>query len=162
VNRLLLEAAYALALAPAAIACGEAEVSLERTTVLGQLFAHRISTSESILAGWATAEDAQDGCVRFTTYVEGSALHQPYESVTIVQSAPIFASVRFGQPAYAQLTLLADREILAGTTIREGAKNGSEMGAFSRELYAIKERGLRIKLAEFMPIGLTPVLVYVT
>lgn len=162
VNRLLLEAAYALALAPAAIACGEADVSLERTTVLGQLFAHRISASESILAGWATAEDAQDGCVRFAAYVDGSALHQPYESVTIAERAPIFASVRFGQPAYAQLALLADREILTGTTIREGAKNGSEMGALSRELYAIKERGLRIKLTEFMPIGLTPVLIYVT
>ena len=74
----------------------------------------------------------------------------------------IFASERFGQPAYAQLALLADREILTGTTIREGAKNGSEMGAFSRELYAIKERGLRNKLIEFMPIGLTPVPIYAT
>jgi hypothetical protein len=162
VNRLLLESAYALALAPAAIACGEAEVSIERTTVLGQVFAHRISASESILAGFAAAEDAQDGCVRFTAYVDGSALHQPYESVTIAERAAIFVTARFGQPGYAQLGLLADREILTGTTIRAGAKNGSEMGAFARELYAIKERGLQIKLGEFMPIGLTPVLIHVT
>lgn len=162
VNRLLLEATYALALAPAAIACGATDVSIERTTVLGQLYAHRLSASESILYGFAVAEDAQDGCLRFTAYVDGSAVHQPYESVTIADRAAVFVTVRFGQPEYAQLALLADREILAGDSIREGAKNGSEMGAFSRELYAVKERGLRIKLDEFMPIGLTPVLVYVT
>ncbi len=162
VNRLLLEAAYPLELAPAAIACGEVIVSMERSTVLGQMYAHRISASESILYGLAAAEDAQEGCVRFCAYVEGSQLHQPYESVTIKDGAAIFVTLRFGQPEYAQLARLADRQIVDGTSITAGAKNGSEMGAFSLESYAIKERGLRIKLEEFMPIGLTPVLVYVT
>ena len=36
------------------------------------------------------------------------------------------------------------------------------MGAFSLEKNPVKERGLRIKLSEFMPIGLTPVLIFVT
>jgi hypothetical protein len=162
VNRLLAEAAYPLALAPAAIACAGGDVEIARTTALGQVHAHRISASESILYGFAVAEDAQEGCVRFTAYVEGSALDQPYESVVIADRASIFVSVRFGQPEYAQLGLLADRELLSAGTIREGAKNGSEMGAFSRELNAVKEQGLRLKLHEFMPIGLTPVLVFVT
>jgi hypothetical protein len=161
VNRLLLETAFPLDLAPAAIACGEAVVSMQRTTLLGQCFARRISASESILYGFAAAADAQDGCVRFTAYIDGSRLHQPYESVTTASKAPIFVTTRFGQPEYAQLSLLADREIIDGNSILAGAKNGSEMGAFSRELYAIKERGLCAKLNEYMPIGLTPVLIYV-
>jgi hypothetical protein len=163
VNRLLLEAAYALELAPAAIACGSAAVSIERSSILGCIYAHRISASESILYGFASAEDPQDGCVRFSAYVEGSPIHQPYESVTIADHSAIFLTLRFGQPEYAQLTRLADREIISGdNTITAGAKNGSEMGAFSRELYPIKERGLRVKFDEYMPIGLTPVLIYVT
>lgn len=162
VNRLLLEAAFPLDLASASIACGESVVSVERTTIGGALYAHRISASESILYGFAVAEDAQDGCVRFSAYVDGSTIHQPYESVVIADQAAIFVTLRFGQPEYAQLALLADREIISGNTISRGAKNGSEMGAFSREMYAIKERGLRIKLDEFMPIGVTPVLIYVT
>lgn len=162
VNRLLLEAAFGPALAPAAIACVGADVSVTRSTVLGQMYAHRISASESILYDFAVAENAQEGCVRFTAFVEGSPLDQPYECVTIADRAAIFVTVRYGQPEYAQLALLADRETRSGGSIRAGAKNGSEMGAFSRELHAIKERGLRTKLDEFMPIGLTPVLVYVT
>jgi hypothetical protein len=165
VNRLLLEAAFPLDLQPAAIATSSAEIALERTTVLGTAYAHRISASESILHGFAVAEDPQSGCVRFSAYVEGSSLHQPYESVTIRQGSAIFRTRRFRQPEYAQLTRLADREILSGApgaTILAGAKDGSEMGAFALEKNPVKERGLRIKLGEFMPIGLTPVLIFVT
>ena len=36
------------------------------------------------------------------------------------------------------------------------------MGAFSAGLAPIKEQGLLIKYAEYMPLGLTPVIVHVT
>ena len=165
VNRLLLEAAFPIELEPAAIATATAQVSLERTTVLGTLHAHRISASESILHGYAVAEDPQSGCIRFSAFVQGSRLHQPYESVAIDDAAAIFRSRRYGQPEYAQLTRLADREIrigAPGASIVAGSQDGSEMGAFSLEKNSIKERGLRIKLGEFMPIGLTPILIFVT
>jgi len=165
VNRLLLEAAFPAELQPAAVAADGCVVSLERTTVLGVLQAHRISASDCILHGFAVADDPQEGCVRFTAYVEGSRLHQPYESVVIAPDSAVFVTRRFGQPEYAQLSLLADREIISGlpgASISSGTKEGSEMGAFSLEKNPIKERALRIKLAEFMPIGLTPVLIYVT
>jgi hypothetical protein len=91
-------------------------------------------------------------------------LPKRYESVEIGPAAPIFSSRKFGRPNYAQLSLVADRAILAPgeASILEGAQNGSEMGAFASEKNAIKERSLRIKLEEFMPLGLSPVLVYVT
>jgi hypothetical protein len=78
--------------------------------------------------------------------------------------APIFVSRVFGMAAYAQIAAQADVAILAPVdgSIREGAQNGSEMGAFSLEKNAIKERSLRIKFEEYMPVGLVPVLVFVT
>ncbi|WP_295386952.1 hypothetical protein [uncultured Thiodictyon sp.] len=165
INRLLLETAYLPELAPASVASREVEVSLQRSTCLGALYAHRIDASESVLAGFARAADTQSGCVRCCAYSEGSPLHQPYESVAIREPCAIFASRRFGDPDYAQLGPWADREILAGApgaTLLAGARNGAEMGAFAREGNPIKERALRIKLGEFMPIGLTPVLIYMT
>jgi hypothetical protein len=165
VNRLLLEAAFPLELQPAAMATLSGEAVLERSSVLGSLYGHRISASESILHGFAVAEDPQAGCVRFSAYVEGSRLHQPYESVVVRENSGVFITRRFGQPEYAQLVQLADREIISGlpgATISAGAKDGSEMGAFSLEKNPIKERGLRIKFGEYMPIGLTPVLIFVT
>ena len=47
-------------------------------------------------------------------------------------------------------------------SIGAGAEDGSEMGAFWRDKNPIKERSLLIKYQEYMPIGLTPVLIYVT
>ena len=47
-------------------------------------------------------------------------------------------------------------------TISAGRQTGSEMGAFSSQLATIKERGLLTKYAEYMPLGLTPVVVHVT
>ena len=84
--------------------------------------------------------------------------------------AGLFTSTDFGQPGYAQLLPTADAVILpapppappAPPTILAGAQDGSEMGAFAREMNPIKERGLLIKYQEFMPAGLVPVLVYVT
>jgi len=165
INRLLLEAAYPSELAPAAIAGRAVRLSFSRSTCLGTCYVHRIDASESILADFAAVSNPQSGCVRFCAYSEGSQLHHPYESVALREGSAIFTSRRFGDPGYAQLTADADREITAGApgaTIRAGARNGSEMGAFARESNPIKERALRIKLGEFMPIGLSPVLIYVT
>jgi hypothetical protein len=164
-NRLVFEQAFGADLADCAIATPDAQVSLSRTTVLGPVFTHRLSSSDCTLNDFASAEDAQSGCIRFSAYASGSRIHQPYECVEIERHAPLFTSRRFGQPGYAQLALNADRQVLSGPpspSIRAGAQDGSEMGAFCRDKNPIKERGLRLKLDEFMPVGLTPVLVYVT
>jgi hypothetical protein len=164
-NRLLLEAGFPQALQPAAVATATGNIALERCTVLGTLHGHRISASESILHGLAVARDAQDGCVRFSAYVSGSRLHEPYECVAVREHAALFNGTRFGHPEYAQLAELADREIVGGhpgATVTAGARNGAEMGAFALEKNPIKARGLRQKLKEYMPVGVTPVFIYVT
>jgi hypothetical protein len=106
--------------------------------------------------------------VRFTAWTQDSILPEKYESVAISSQAVLFTSTDFGNPGYCQLLPTADTEILRDTgstiqnTISAGSEDGSEMGAFARERNPIKERGLLIKFQEFMPIGLVPVIVYVT
>jgi hypothetical protein len=159
-NRRLLADAYPAVLAQVAIATISGEVQLSRTTVLGALAVHRLDASECILNGIAVAEDAQHGCIRFTTYAEGSVVHQPYESVTVMADAPLFRTREFGHPDYARLREGVDEAITsggAGASIVNGAENGSEVGAFCREQIPLKRRGLTQKFAEYMPVGLVPV-----
>jgi hypothetical protein len=140
-------------------------VNLNRCTVMGQATVHQLEASECILDDVFEVENYQQGCVRFSAWSRGSQLPRPYESVEIEPRSPLFTTRLFGQPGYAQLQAGVDAQIQAGrsgATISAGAENGSEMGAFSREKAAIKERSLRIKYEEYMPLGLVPVLIYVT
>ena len=164
-NRALLESCYPVALGPAALAFSEGTVDLQRVSVLGRTFVHRLWASDTILSAFTVAEDAQDGCVRFSAVADGSSVPRQYLSVTTATGAALFTSTDFGNPAYGQLLETVDRAIVAGATdvtISAGADSGSEMGAFSSLLAPIKERGLLIKYDEFMPLGLTPVVVHVT
>ncbi|WP_375494013.1 hypothetical protein [uncultured Nostoc sp.] len=164
-NRLLLSGVYPLDLADEAIALGNGEVVLSRCTLLGPAYLHRLDASECILNDVVLVENVQLGCVRFSAWASGSVLPRPYESVEIAPQAPLFTTRVFGQSGYAQLSESADTAILSntvGATIAGGAENGSEMGVFAREKNLIKERSLLIKYEEFMPLGLVPVIIYVT
>lgn len=140
-------------------------VELERTTVFGKANIHRIYASDSILGDVFKVEDTQHGCVRFSAWATGSKLPGPYECVRIAPSSQLFNSREYGEAAYGQLREGVDLAILSGAknrTISSGAEDGSEMGAFSREKNSIKERSLLLKFEEFVPLGLTPVLIYAT
>jgi hypothetical protein len=83
----------------------------------------------------------------------------------IPPGAAIFTSDSYGEPGYGQLLETADAAIVGGATgatISSGAQTGSEMGGFSADLNPVKEQGLLVKYAEYMPLGLTPVIVHVT
>jgi hypothetical protein len=164
-NRGLLDESFPIALGVAALAVADATVQLDRVTVLGRIAAHRLRASDSILRDFPAVDDPQDGCVRFTAYASGSVIPRQYESAAIPPGAPIFTSDSYGQPGYAQLLETADAAIvggMAGASISSGAENSSEMGAFSADLNPVKEQGLLVKYAEYMPLGLTPVIVHVT
>lgn len=131
-------------------------VVLRRTTILGTGRAHRLEASESILHDQFDVADYQHGCLRFSAWATGSRLPRKYESVQIAPRAGLFASTRFGDAEYAQLLDATD------SALAEGSENGSEMGAFCAEKTSIKLRALRIKLREFMPAGLAPIVVPIT
>jgi hypothetical protein len=138
-------------------------ISLARCTVLGRAAVHRLEASECVLDDVAIAEDTQHGCVRFSAYAQGSALHAPYRSVMVPPVVgQLFVSRRFGEPHYARLRRLADAAIIdpqTGDTILGGAQNGSEMGAFTGEKMTLRKRGLEIKFEEYAPLGVLPVLI---
>jgi hypothetical protein len=169
-NRLLLEDVYPLELADAALAFGDGELQLSRCTVLGRVAAHQLQASECILDELAEADDLQNGCIRFTAWAEGSLLPRQYESVTVPQAAPLFTSTSFGQPGYAQLLPDVDGQRMPPATtngppqntISAGAADGSEMGAYARDKNPIRARALTLKLQEYMPACVTPVIVDVT
>jgi hypothetical protein len=164
-NRGLLDGAFPVALGLAAIAVADAEVTLERVTVLGGLAAQRLSAGDTILSGLSVAQDTQDGCVRFSAVATGSSLAREYRSVAIEPAAGIFASEAFGDPAYGQLLDSADgaiRESRGGGSLLRGAESGAQMGAYSSDLDALGEQALLSKYTEYMPLGMTPVVVHVT
>jgi hypothetical protein len=168
-NRLLLEDAYPLELADAALALADGNVKLSRCTILGRVIVHRLDASECILQQLAQVDDVQSGCVRLSAWADGSLLPRQYESVRVAQEAPLFTTTDFGQPGYAQLLPLVDGQILPPSTqdvrlntISAGAEDGSEMGAYARDKNPIKQRALQLKFLEYMPAGLIPVIVPVT
>ena len=177
-NRMLLEAAYPVPLGTAAMALADTAVGLSRVTTLGRLSVHQLTAADSILAGFARAQDAQQGSVRFCAWSTGSVIPQRYGSVQVAERAPLFTSSAFGDPGYGQLLDTADRLIVAevappatagtpvtstsGSSVTSGAENGSELGAFCSLLNPVRERGLLLKYNEYLPVGLTPVLVHVT
>jgi hypothetical protein len=164
-NRALLDESFPVALGVAALAVADATTQLTRVTVLGRTAAHRLEASDSILGDFTAVDDIQDGGVRYSAYASGSVLPRQYASAAIPPGAPIFTSSSYGDPGYAQLLETADAAITGGAdgaSISSGAANSSEMGAFSADLNPLREQGLLTKYAEYMPLGLTPVIIHVT
>lgn len=164
-NRALIDESFPVALGVAALAVADATMQLTNVTVLGRTAAHRLQASDSILGDFTAVDDVQDGGVRFSAYASGSIIPRPYASAAIPPGAPIFTSTSYGEPGYAQLLETADAAITGGAdgaSVSSGAENGSELGAFSADLNPLRERGLLTKYAEYMPLGLTPVIVHVT
>jgi len=128
-------------------------VEMEHTTVFGKLLAHRLYASGVVITDAATVTDTQTGCFRFSAAPAPpvSRIPRPYESFLFTASQNHwFGSQRFGQPAYAQITETAPE------SLRKGAENTSEMGAFNSLLNPLKQQGLKTKIEEYMPFGLIP------
>jgi hypothetical protein len=98
-------------------------------------------------------ERKQVGCVRFS-FVPWAAITparyrcQPDSDAAAFRIAPHFTSLRYGTPAYCQLT---SRTPVA---IRRGADDESEMGVFHHLEAPQRETNLRIRLREYLRVGL--------
>ena len=68
---------------------------------------------------------------------------------------PSFESDRYGRPEFAQLRRTCPVQI------RTGAEDGSEMGAFCVLKQPQRESNLRLRLDEYLPVGLEAGLIYV-
>lgn len=133
-------------------------VSLEATTVLGRVHVRQIDASNSIFDERVVADRRQTGCLRFCWIAPRSLTPRRYrcqpEEASPVE--PAFTSRRYGDPAYAQLSLACRDEI------RSGAEDGSEMGTFHFLMQPQRETNLRIRFDEYLPFGLEAALIFVT
>jgi hypothetical protein len=140
---------------------GGGSLTLQSCTVVGKIHATLFAlVSDSILWSGLSSSDSwrapvladrkQQGCVRFSYLPAGSVIAREFECVhqTPGGPSPIFWSVRYGDPGYAKLLPSTD------DSIRQGADDGGEMGAFHFVLAPLRENDLRVRLEEYLPVGL--------
>ena len=140
---------------------GGGALTLLGCTVVGKVHATLLSlVSDSIFWGalttgdtWTTAlisDRRQQGCVRFSFLPEGARTPRRFECVeqALASPQPIFFAFRYGRPGYLKL--------LASTpdVVRKGADDGGEMGAFHFVLAPLREIDLRVRMQEYLPVGL--------
>lgn len=128
-------------------------LTVQRSTVFGQVLAHAMKLGEnSIFEGLIRVARRQIGCLRFSSYLQGSRTPrrfncQPDLSGEPERVRPRFRSIRYGSPVYARLTDGTAEEI------RRGADDQSEMGVFHHLYEPQRAANLRARLAEYTPAG---------
>jgi len=140
---------------------GVGTLTLDGCTVVGKVHAVllRLVSNSIIWAGrlagdaWTTglvADRKQEGCVRFSFLPAGARTPRRFECVerAIAGPQPIFFALRYGRPGYAKLL-----RSTPGVVLR-GADDGGEMGAFHFVEAPLRETDLRVRMQEFMPVGL--------
>ena len=97
---------------------------------------------------WAVRR--QEGCVRFSYLPEGAIVPRRFKCVeqAVGVPQPLFYSLSYGDPPYMKLAPVTD------DAIRRGADDGGEMGAFHFVLATLRETDLRVRMQEFLPVGL--------
>jgi hypothetical protein len=97
---------------------------------------------------WATRK--QEGCVRFSYLPAGAIVPRQYKCVEQGPGSPqpLFYSLRYGDPAYGKLWPHTD------DAVRRGADDAAEMGAFHFVLAPLREADLRVRMQEYLPVGL--------
>lgn len=152
-----------------AVAAGT--VTIERATILGATTALVLElASDTIFTGTVVAARRQEGCVRYSHVPDGSRTPRRFECqpdyppgaaaaeqrAIALRVRPIFTSMQYGAPGYAQL-----RQGSADAIAR-GASDEGEMGAFHHLHQPHREANLRASLDEYLRFGLEAGLVFVT
>lgn len=143
---------------------GGGALTLQGCTVIGKVHATLLTlVSNSIF--WAelaagdswvaplVADRKQEGCVRFSYLPIGAVTPRRFECVHqgdqgLYTPQPLFFALRYGQPGYAKLLASTDK------AIRRGADDSGEMGAFHFLLAPLREADLRVRMQEYLPVGM--------
>jgi hypothetical protein len=153
---------------PTNVACADLDgvsgigtLTLDGCTVVGKVHAVllRLVSNSILWAGrlagdaWTTgliADRKQEGCVRFSFLPAGAKTPRRFECIerAIAGPQPIFFALRYGRPGYAKL-LRSTPDV-----VRRGADDSGEMGAFHFVLAPLRETDLRVRMQEYMPVGL--------
>lgn len=134
-------------------------LSIARCTIFGLVRAQSITAQDAIFTDPVLVSDPDSGGFTCCFVQPGKHLPardrcQPSEAASDVR--PIFTSRRYGDAAFAQLA--AD----CPASIRTGATDGAEMGAFHLLDTPRRESNLRASIDEFLPNGMEVVVEFVT
>ncbi len=132
-------------------------LQLERVTVIGTVVCDILNATDCILCDNATVSRQQVGFIRYSRFQRGSVL--PLRFMCLPSDGmpgdctPVFNSVLFGRPDYAQLAFDNPKGLPTAS------EQGSEIGAFAGVLSTIRLNNLNTKISEFLPVGLDAVVV---
>ena len=136
---------------------------LEYVTVLDGLGAGRLQASDSILSGTVTVPDAADTevehCVRYSR-IDADTANVVTRYCT--SSTPLYVELDFDdgrRPANFGETGCGVLHPACSRSIRSGAEDGGEMGAFHDRRYSLALEAVSTKLQDFLPLGLDAVLI---
>jgi hypothetical protein len=124
----------------------------------GGLFVHRLEVHDNQDSHTVDVSVGQRGsCLKFCCFSgDHDRLPQHFGCVFASEARLRFSAEFFGRPGYAQLRLDCDRRI------REDGPASDEMGAFGYLRNTHKWKNIGIRLQEFMPVGVRPVLIPIT
>lgn len=141
-----------------------AELTVEQCTMIGKAHTKllRLASNSIFFAQlgakpgekWSAAlvaQRRQEGCVRFCYVPAGAITPRRFHCVPDASqplATPLFTSLRYGDPAYAQLRRATS------AAIRQGASNDSEMGVLNPLFQPQRETNLRLRLDEYLRFGL--------
>jgi len=135
-------------------ATGAEPVRLVASTVLGALVAAAVEASDALLAGPVTVPAAAGICVRFSRIPAAlRAALPPTQAHRCVTDVPIFVATAFGDSGCGVL------HPASGDALRAAAEDGGALGAEHRDQQALRECAVLDKVTEFLPVGMSPVLV---
>lgn len=94
--------------------------------------------------------------MRFSFLPAGAKTPRRFECVEqrIAAPQPIFFALGYGRPGYLKL-LTSTPDV-----VRRGADDGGEMGAFHFLQAPLRETDLRVRLQEYLPVGLEFGIIY--
>ncbi|MEY2883323.1 MAG: hypothetical protein RL490_1047, partial [Pseudomonadota bacterium] len=156
---------------------------IERTTVRGAVRLRQIDMATAcIFDGAVSVDRRQTGCIRFSFVPAGALTPRRYRcqpdlairaareaagpltpaadialrDAVMARVKPEYTSESYGQPPYLQLHIHGPIEIATG------AEDGSEMGVWCHLKQPQREANLRLRLGEYLPVGLDAGLIRVT
>ena len=159
-DRLLLEEALRLELADLCVGFAAGTLELDSVTLDGQSYMERLNGNLGLFSDTVEVADDQHGCLQFSGWAEGSRLPPLFETASHPGQTTLFTSRRFGDPGFMQLA--PEAGVFGPPSLLDGGHDRAEMGAFAKEKNAVKDRAILAKFQEYMPLGLTPVVLHVT
>ncbi|MGD9614580.1 MAG: phage tail protein [Alphaproteobacteria bacterium] len=144
------------AIGPATVSHGAA-ISIRNITVLGTTLVREARGSGAIFVHRLDVWNHQKGCLKFCYFSgDGDRLPPNYACVSGGTENLVFTSIRHGQPGYCQLARGT------GFAVTNRGPEDDQMGAFGSLLEAHRLANLNIRLREFNPVGIRPLVLLMT